>query len=442
MSFSEISGNTMISNSINIPTAIAITDTFQTCNFANSFTGVEDIFNCERKDSKIVGQTQLFTQYPGPNNIVTQVPSDFSSSKNIITGSQKNASNAKANGGFNITMPNKRDFVNRKFNGALVYTKTDPITGLPVENGEEVYRETVNRILNTRVQEPPQQTNILGVWNDLDGAGPNGDVFLILDGNELPESTGITGVRLQLGAAGGGVILTLGISQATFNAAVVTDDGKPARLVRWDDAYTDPGGTWTAGEERSFELLMTSSSKSLPINKYTVSVFEISSACDFNGFAKANTINIIQTQCLATDVATGGTLTPESRKFVSSLTDNATNPNVLDVNPLTGGKHLTQTRIVVASQEDATDILVLPDSRKTAVPPGTTDYTAKIGSERLPCPSVNNVYGGAPTAACSQSFIVPVFQGNSINTNLARPIIANDRMNVTNFVAWNGIHPW
>ena len=109
---------------------------------------------------------------------------------------------------------------------------------------------------------------------------------------------------------------------------------------------------------------------------------------------------------------------------------------------MTGGKHLTQTRIVVASQEDATDILVLPDSRKTAVPPGTTDYTAKIGSERLPCPSVNNVYGGAPTAACSQSFIVPVFQGNTINTNLARPIVANDRMNVTNFVAWNGIHPW
>ena len=78
MSFSEISGNTMISNSINIPTAIAITDTFQTCNFTNNFTGTRDIFNCERNDPKIIGQTQLFTQYPGPNNIVTQVPSDFS----------------------------------------------------------------------------------------------------------------------------------------------------------------------------------------------------------------------------------------------------------------------------------------------------------------------------------------------------------------------------
>ena len=433
----------MISNSINIPTAIAITDTFQTCNFTNNFTGTRDIFNCERNDPKIIGQTQLFTQYPGPNNIVTQVPSDFSASKNIITGSQKNASNAKANGGFNITMPNKRDFVNRKFNGALVYTKTDPITGLPVENGEEVYRETVNRILNTRVQGPPgsitsnltvlskftltaadlntgnqyngysvggvtgdplpsgiavttpggsltpdalpvQYRSIVALWTDTDpGVPPQGDVYLYLTGQETPEESGITGIEIELQ---GGTFLALNVVDATASGTADNAYG-----LYWEDVYAAPAGTWLPGSEYAVKLLTTS----------------------------------------------GG-----PTRYVSSLTDNATNPNVLDVNPLTGGKHLTQTRIVVASQEDATDILVLPDSRKTAVPPGTTDYTAKIGSERLPCPSVNNVYGGAPTAACSQSFIVPVFQGNSINTNLARPIIANDRMNVTNFVAWNGIHPW
>ena len=440
MSFPEISGNTMISNSINIPTAIAITDTLQRCNFANNFTGAEDIFNCERNDPKIIGQTQLFTQYPGPNNIVTQVPSNFSTSKNIITGSQKNASNAKANGGFNRTMPNKKDFVNRKFNGALVYTKTDPITGLPVENGEEVYQETVNRILNTRVQGPPgsitsnlsvlseftvsaallnggfdyfgysaggvtgdplplgiasttpggsltpdalpvQYRSIVALWTDTDaGVPPQGDVFLYLAGTETPEESGITGIEIELED---GTFLTLDVDSATATGAADNAYG-----LFWEDVYAAPAGTWIAGSEYAVKLLTTN---------------------------------------------TGPT------RFVSNLTDNATNPNVLDVNPLTGGKHLTQTRIVVASQEDATDILVLPDSRKTAVPPGTTDYATKIGSERLPCPSVNNVYGGAPTAACSQTFIVPVFQGNSINTNLARPIIANDRMNVTNFVARNGI---
>ena len=289
MSFPEITGNTMISNSINIPSAIAITDTLQTCNFANNFTGAQAVFNCTR-DSKILGTTQYYTQYPGPNNVVTQVPSSFDTGKNIITGSQKNASNAKSNAGFNRSMPRKKDFVNRKVNGALVYKKTDPSTGLPfipeIDNGDTVYQETVNRLLNVRVQGPP------------------------------------------------------------------TTNTGPAR-------------------------------------------------------------------------------------FVSSLMDNATNPSVIDVDPVTGLKHLTQTRIVVASQEAGTDILVQPNSTSTRIPPATTDYVRRLGSDRLKCPTVNGVYDDAPTAACSQTFITPVFAGNSVMTNLARPMVANDRMNVTNFVTAN-----
>jgi len=439
MSIPEITGNTMISNSINIPSAIAITDTLQTCNFANNFTGAQSVFNCTRQDSKILGATQYYTQYPGPNNVVTQVPSSFDTGKNIITGSQKNASNAKSNAGFNRTMPNKKDFVNRKFNGALVYTKTDPITGLPVENGEEVYQETVNRILNTRVQGPPgsitsnlsvlseftvtaasiaplgfdyfgysvggvtgdplpsgiavttpggsltpdalpvQYRSIVALWTDTDpGAPPQGDVFLYLAGTETPEESGITGIEIELED---GTFLTLDVGSATAGGAADNAYG-----LTWEDVYTAPAGTWIPGSEYAVKLLTTN---------------------------------------------TGPT------RFVSSLMDNATNPSVIDVDPVTGLKHLTQTRIVVASQEAGTDILVQPNSTSTKIPPATTDYVRRLGSDRLKCPTVNGVYDDAPTAACSQTFITPVFAGNNVMTNLARPMVANDRMNITNFVTAN-----
>ncbi len=441
MSFPEITGNTMISNSINIPSAIAITDTLQTCNFANNFTGAQAVFNCTR-DPKILGTTQYYTQYPGPNNVVTQVPSSFDTGKNIITGSQKNASNAKSNAGFNRSMPRKKDFVNRKVNGALVYKKTDPSTGLPfipeIDNGETVYQETVNRLLNVRVQGPPgsitsnfsvlseftvtaallngtldyfgysvggvtgdpltlgiavttpggsltpdalpvQYRSIVALWTDTDAAPqPSGDVFLYLAGQETPEESGITGIEIELED---NTFLTLDVGSATDRGAADNAYG-----LFWEDAYASPAGTWTAGSKKSVKLLTTN---------------------------------------------TGPT------RFVSSLMDNATNPSVIDVDPVTGLKHLTQTRIVVASQEAGTDILVQPNSTSTKIPPATTDYVRRLGSDRLKCPTVNGVYDDAPTAACSQTFITPVFAGNSVMTNLARPMVANDRMNVTNFVTAN-----
>jgi len=443
MSFPEITGNTMISNSINIPSAIAITDTLQTCNFANNFTGAQAVFNCTR-DPKILGTAQYYTQYPGPNNVVTQVPSSFDTGKNIITGSQKNASNAKSNAGFNRSMPRKKDFVNRKFNGALVYKKTDPSTGLPfipeIDNGEAVYHETVNRLLNVRVQGPPgsitsnfsvlsdftvtaasiappqfdyfgyatagvtgdpltagitittpggsltpdalpvQYRSIVALWTDTDAVPPQpqGDVFLYLAGTETPEESGITGIEIELE---GGTFLTLDTGSATDRGAADNAYG-----LFWEDVYTAPAGTWVAGNEYAVKLLTTNTGPA---------------------------------------------------RFVSSLMDNSVNPSVIDVDPVTGLKHLTQTRIVVASQEAGTDILVQPNSTTTKIPPATTDYVRRLGSDRLKCPTVNGVYNDAPTAACSQTFITPVFAGNSVMTNLARPMVANDRMNVTNFVTAN-----
>jgi len=169
-------------------------------------------------------------------------------------------------------MPRKKDFVNRKFNGALVYKKTDPSTGLPfipeIDNGEAVYHETVNRLLNVRVQGPPgsitsnfsvlsdftvtaasiappqfdyfgyatagvtgdpltagitittpggsltpdalpvQYRSIVALWTDTDAVPPQpqGDVFLYLAGTETPEESGITGIEIELE---GGTFLTL-----------------------------------------------------------------------------------------------------------------------------------------------------------------------------------------------------------------------------------------
>ena len=224
-----------------------------------------------------------------------------------------------------------------------------------------------------------QYRSIVALWTDTDpGAPPQGDVFLYLAGTETPEESGITGIEIELED---GTFLTLDVGSATNRGAADNAYG-----LFWEDVYTAPAGTWVAGKEYAVKLLTTNTGPA---------------------------------------------------RFVSSLMDNSVNPSVIDVDPVTGLKHLTQTRIVVASQEAGTDILVQPNSTSTKIPPATTDYVRRLGSDRLKCPTVNGVYNDAPTAACSQTFITPVFAGNSVMTNLARPMVANDRMNVTNFVTAN-----